>query len=205
MALGDPYATAAELKTRLRITDSADDTMLSAAVDVASRGIESLTGRQFNNASTASARVFRPRAATWASVDDFYTTTDLVVATDESGDGTFETTWLASEYELWPLNGVVDGQTGWPYSTIRAATGARRFGPSLCDRLRLRVTARWGWAAVPSPVKEATLILAEDLFKLRDTPFGAGGYGEYGRIRARQNPEVWLRVCPYVRTAVLVA
>ena len=204
MALGDDYATLEELKGRLRIaeSDTADDDDLNNALEVASRGIESCCNRQFNDAGTPSARVFRPPIVGKAEVDDFSTTLGLVIETDTSGAGSFGSTWGAAEYELYPLNGIVGGVPGWPYWKINPVN--RRF-PCSSARATLRVTARWGWAAVPAPVKAGCLILAEDLFKLRDTPFGVGGYGEFGRIRARENPNVWMRIAPYVRDAVLVA
>lgn len=204
MALGDNYATLPELKSRLRIgvSDTGDDDDLNDALEVASRGIESCCNRQFNDAGTPSPRVFRPPLVGKAHVDDFSTTVGLVIETDSGGAAVFGETWTAAHYELYPLNGVVGGQPGWPYSKIQPI---RRCFPLCTGRATLRVTARWGWAAVPAPVKAGCLILAEDLFKLRDTPFGAGGYGDYGRIRARENPNVWLRIAPYVRDAVLVA
>ena len=204
MPLGDSYAALPELKARLNITDDADDDALTNALAVASRGIESCTHRQFNDAGSATARVFPPESAWLAKVDDFSTTVGLIVEVDTSGDGTYSATWTAADYELHPLNGVVQGQSGWPYWKIRLVAPARYF-PCHRRRASVRVTARWGWAAVPAPVKEATLILAEDVFKLPSAPFGVGGYGEYGRIRARENPNVWLRIAPYVRDAVLVA
>lgn len=201
MALGDVYASLTELKGRLDIADADDDDALTAALTVASRGIESCTRRQFNDAGTASARVFKPGLGGVTHVDDFSTTAGLVIESDASGDGAFETTWSSGDYELEPLNGVVGGVPGWPYWRVRLID---RYFP--CNSLhRLQVTAQWGWSAVPAPVKEATLILAEDVFKLKDTPFGAGGFSDFGRIRARENPNVWLRVAPYVRDAVLVA
>lgn len=200
MALGDAYASLSALKKRLGIgdADTVDDAALTDALDVASRGVESCTNRQFNDAGAASARVFKPGRAGITHVDDFSTTVGLVVATDGDGDGVFETTWAASDFEVEPLNGVVNGVPGWPFWRLRLAG-------QYCRPYRFQVTARWGWAAIPSPVQEATLILAEDIFKTKDAPFGTGGYGEYGRIKARENPNVWLRICPYVRDAVLVA
>lgn len=203
MALGDDYATLTELKDRFGITDTNDDTRLSEALASASRGIESCTGRQFNDAGTATSRIFAVTTSRLAKVDDFHTTAGLVVATDPGDSGSYGTTWLTSDYELRPLNGMVRGQAGWPYWKVVAVGG--QYFPTCTRRSPLRVTARWGWAAVPAPVKEATLILAEEIFKLGELPFGAGGYGEYGRIRARENPNVWMRIKPYVRDAVLVA
>ena len=39
-------------------------------------------------------------------------------------------------------------------------------------RGRLQVTAKWGWAAVPSVVTEACRILSTDLWKRKHAPFG---------------------------------
>lgn len=205
MALGDSYASLLELKARIGLAsgDTADDDALTNALAVASRGIESCTHRQFNDAGSATSRVYPAESHRLVKPDDFSTTAGLVVETDTTGDGTYDTTWTSADYELRPLNGVVSGVSGWPYWRVRAVDASRLRFPR-GDRAAVRVTARWGWTAVPAPVKEATLILAEDVFKLKDSPFGAGGYGEYGRIRARENPNVWLRIMPYVRDAVLV-
>lgn len=202
MALGDSYATLAELKARLRISDTNDDTRLTEALSAASRGIEHCTDRQFNTAGvTASARLYYPETRALAYVDDFSTTQDLVIEVDTAGSGSYTTEWTTADYQLEPLNGIEDGQSGWPYYRLRAV-GSRYFPCN--SRASLQVTARWGWAAIPAGVKEATLILAEDIAKLRDAPFGVGGYGEYGRIKARENPHVWTRIAAYRRNPVLV-
>lgn len=202
MALGDSYADLPALKARLRIDDATDDDLLTEALTVASRGIEHCTNRQFNDAGSASSRLFVTSTPGFAVTDDFSTTVGLVVETDTARDGGFATSWAVSDYQLLPLNGVVGGVPGWPYWRLRRS-GTYAF-PTCGERALLRVTARWGWAAVPTPVREATLILAEDLFKLRDLPFGAGGYSEYGRMKARENPNVWLRIAHYRRDVVKV-
>lgn len=206
MALGDTYATLAQLKDRLGIslTDTVDDLTLNDALDGASRGIEAECHRQFNDAGTESARVYYPISNWLAKVDDFQSTAGLIIATDHGYDGVFETVWTSIGYELEPLNGIVNGQTGWPYNKIRATPTTGLYFPCT-GRASVKVTARWGWSAVPKPIKIATLILAEDLSKLKDLPFGSGGYGEWGRIKARENPNVLLRIAPYIRSMVQVA
>lgn len=201
MALGDSYATAAELKTRLDVSGAAYDTQLTEALTVASRGVEKFCRRQFNKATAASARVYYPETPGMAVVDDVHTTTDLVIKTDSGADGTFETTLTAAQYELSPLNGIVDGETGWPYWRIRAVNVCL---PVATGRASLQVTAQWGWAAVPGPVKEACLIVAEETFKLKDAPFGVAGFGEFGAVRIRQNPKAAEMLVPYRRRPVLV-
>lgn len=207
MALGDSYLTKLELKNRLGIEDDNDDVRLSAAVLAASRGIDKCCNRQFNDAGTATARVFQPSAADRAVIDDFSTTAGLVIQTDLSLDGTFSQTWASSDYELRPLNGIVDGETGWPYWRIRA-TGTQWFPIARgwpAPTATLKVTARWGWAAVPDSIKEAAAIIAEEIFKLRDAPFGVAGFADYGAVRVRQNPIACSMIAPYRRNPVLVA
>ncbi|MFJ9413045.1 phage head-tail connector protein [Streptomyces sp. NPDC101227] len=200
--MGDTYATLAELKARFGITDTNDDTALTNALAAASRGIEKYCRRQFNDAGAASSRVYNPTASNLALVDDFHTTTGLIVETDTDDDGLFDTTWVNSEYQLEPLNGVRDGLSGWPYWKIRAVDTVRF--PNL-SRASLRVTARWGWAAVPAPIKESCLALAEETFKLKDAPFGVAGMGEFGVVRIQDNRRVVTMLAPYRRTATRVA
>lgn len=207
MALGANYATLAQLKDRLGIAtgDTADDLTLNDALSGASRGIEACCRRQFNDAGTETARVYVPApGGRFVRTDDFQSSAGLIVATDPGYDGTFEVTWSSISYELKPLNGVVNGQTGWPYSRVYSTPSTGLYFPCT-GRASVKVTARWGWAAVPDPIKIATLILAEDLAKLKDLPFGSGGYGEWGRIKARENPNVLLRIQSYIRSPLLAA
>lgn len=201
MALGDSYAKLAELKPRLGITDANDDTRLTQALAAASRGVEKFCKRQFNVADTASARVYEPLHDELVMVDDFHTTTDLEIAVDDTGDGTFGTTLSASQYKLRPRNGVVDGEPGWPFWRIKA-TESDLFP---VGRDSVQVTAQWGWSAVPAAVKESTLIVAEETFKLADAPFGVAGFGEFGAVRVRENPKVAQMLGPYRLYTVAVA
>lgn len=206
MAIGDLYATLVEGRGRVGITDAADtvdDTRLTNALTAASRGIERVCGRQFNDAGSASARLFAPGRCDLAEVHDFSTATGLIVASDTAGDGTYTTAWSAADYQLEPLDGIVDGEPGWPFWVIRAV-GTQSFN-IWSARASLRVTARWGWAAVPSPVHEACLIVATEIFKLKDAAFGVAGFGEFGAIRVRANPIALGMIAPYRRDQVLVA
>jgi hypothetical protein len=202
MALGDSYASIVDLRSRLNITDTTDDGRLTAALAAASRGIERTCQRQFNSAGGVSARMYRPNSQYEAKVDDFSTSVGLIVKTDEGDDGQYDTAWQAFDYELWPLNGIQDGETGWPYWRIRAVES--KWFNIWSRRAFLQVTANWGWAAVPSVITESTLIVATEIFKLKDAPFGVAGFGDYGAVRVRENPMVCAMVKPYVREPVLV-
>ncbi|OII61209.1 hypothetical protein BJP40_06695 [Streptomyces sp. CC53] len=198
MALGDPYATRAQLKSYLKITNSDHDEQLDDALSSSTREIEKHCGRQFNDAVTTSARVFRPLNSRTAIVDDFHTTTGLVIKTDTDDDGVYETTWASTDYELEPLNGIRDGVPGWPYWRIKAVE-SELFPDG--HRATLQVEARWGWAAVPAPVKQSCLILAAETFKLAGAPLGVAGFGEFGGVRVRHNAMVQRKLRPFCRGA----
>ena len=211
MALGVPYVTLVELKDYLGVTDTEDDTVLTSSLAAASAGINDVCGRQFNDAGVVTARVFRPRDREVCRVDDFSTSIGLVVKTDLDGDGVFEQTWTAADYELQPLNGVVAGVPGWPYEKI-VAVGSSLYFP--CGRpgytaawrghwstrraASVQVSAQWGWYAVPEAVKTVCKITAAELSKLKDAPFGVAGFDQYGAVRVRANPVAMRYLGPYM-------
>lgn len=216
MSIGDPYAELEDLKAYLmgQNIDGVDDDELKDALASVSREIEHVCGRQFNDAESPSARTFgRDRLlshvdpafgqARSAWVDDFHTTTGLIVETDDAGDGTFSTVWMSTDYELHPLNGVRDGRPSWPFYEL-VPVGDRAF-PAAARRASLRVTAQWGWEQVPAPVRQATLILAAETHKLRNAPFGVAGFGDMGVVRVRDNPMAHRKLKPYIIDDPMVA
>ena len=104
---------------------------------------------------------------------------------DSDGDGTYEETWtLGTDFALevapGQYNTAAKGEP-WPY------TGFTIIGPKYIPIVwpwshldRIQVTGVFGWPAVPLAVKQAALIAAADLFKLKDAPFGVAGFGEFG-------------------------
>ena len=176
MAIVNGYCSLAEIKASARITDNVDDTLLELAVESASRMIDSYTQRYFYNAGTAT-RLFAPQDSYVAEIDDLITLTTL-----QTSDGdNFGTTWAAKDYQLEPLNGNVDGLTGHPTTRIRAVDD---FIFNVLDgEATVRVVGVWGWSAVPTAVKQATVIQAARIFKRNDSPLGIAGFGEMGAVR----------------------
>lgn len=172
------YATLAELKAFVGIGDTVDDVALQLALDSASAQIDGYTDRLFTADVSPVARQYTAEQSDLLYVDPISTTTGLAVATDENGDGTFETAWtLGTDYRLEPINASV---TSEPWTRI-VALGTRWF-PRLQYRPGVQVTARFGWpgGVAPSPVKLANLIQASRLFKRKDAPFGVAGSAEFG-------------------------
>ena len=202
-ASNDAYASLSELKSRMSVTTSTTDAQLEAALVAASRNVDDHCDRWFGTETVATARLYYPLSTGIVFTDDFHTTDGLVVKDDAGNDGTYETTWASADYQLEPLNGIVDGETGWPYNRIKAVA-SRAYPVDTARIAPVQVTAKWGWAAVPSAVKEATLILAEALYKLKDAPHGVAGFDAFGSVRVRENPYVSMLLRKYERHATLV-
>jgi hypothetical protein len=204
MAISNGLCSLSDVKSAMNIFDSTDDSRLELAVEAASRMIEADCNRRFYQDSTVSARIYAALSGVLVLTDDISTTTGLIVKTDTGFDGTFAQTWTTADYQLEPLNGIVDGQV-WPYTQIRAVESLTF--PYSRTRAVVQVTAKWGWAAVPTAVKQAAIIQSISVFKSVEAPFGALGLADTGilRIRSGLHPSAAMLVAPYRRDAVLVA
>lgn len=199
------YISAAEFANYLKIDDSADDQELGFARVGACRAIDATCGRRFWVDDSVSARTYRACHVDLLDVHDISTTTGLVVKTDDNFDGTYETTWTSTDYQLEPVNGVFAGIEGYPYFRIR---GVNRYFPvSPMGIVSVQVTAKWGWAAVPGAVKEAALLQASRFFQRRQAPFGVAGSPQVGselRLLERLDPDVAVMLRAYRRDGGMV-
>lgn len=188
------YATEEELRDFFR--DSAgvlDSGGLWRRLAAASRAVDNFCGtdtspRRFWRDNAATVRLFRVEQPGLAWIDDFYSTTGLVVEVDESGTGASWSTWTNGvDYVPEPLNGGGDAGDGafawWMLSALD-----RQF-PFHPRRPLLRVTARWGWSAIPDAVAEATLLKAANLVRRKDAPFGILGMGDFGAVRISRSDD----------------
>lgn len=201
MALSDPYIDAPTLKLAVNERQDTYDDLFDFAVEAASRGIEGVCERVFNDAGTTSARMYDADGSGVLEVDDFNTPIGLVVRVDSAGDGSFATTVDVTGFQLRPLNGIVSGQPGWPFCELwdRSRSSSTFHSGDLVE-----VTARWGWTAVPVGVKSACLIVAEEIYKLKDTTSG-GDAAVYGVMRVRENPAAMRLLGQYMKNPVMVA
>ena len=204
MTITNGYATRNQVKAALRIgtADTADDVLIDNCVGAASRLIDGYCNRQFWAVASATPRVFQANNEFVCDVDDFYTTDSFVLMTSSFADGVFDTTWATTDYQLEPLNGVLDGLT-WSYDKIRAVgnylfpTVNANYG----EQALVQVTAKWGWATVPDPITQACIIQASRIFKRYDSPLGVAGFGDLGAIRVSRflDPDMAQLVEPYRR------
>lgn len=184
MAITNGYATLAQVKAALRITDTVDDSLLEMATESASRAIDSYCNRVFYSTGTAVTRYYIPRNSELCEIDDLVSLTSLAT----NPDGNFDVTWTSTDYQLEPLNGLADSQPS-PYTKIRAI-GDYTFD-STDDEASVKLTGVFGYSAVPIAITQATIIQASRIFKRLDSPLGIIS-GELGsmRVGSQLDPDV---------------
>jgi hypothetical protein len=188
MAITNGYCSLADVKAAARITDSIDDTLLELSIESASREIDSYTERVFySTGGTPVARVYIPQDIYLVETDDIVSVT--TVKSDSAGDGTFDVTWTVSDFQLEPLNGRAGG-------IDTPATRIRAIGDYLwpvyeprnvnSNQASVQVTGVFGFATVPTAVRQATILSALRQYKRYESPTGVLGFSDIGAVRVGQ-------------------
>lgn len=205
MPLVNAYCSVAQLREQFKDDGSrTTTTLLERAIHASSRAIDDHCGRRFWTDAAVVARQYRPSDAYSVFVDDISTRTGVIVATDTTGDGTYATTWDAADFDLEPRNADVAaaGSTGPAYSFTSIVAIDDKLFPLHDRRATLRITAKFGWSAVPVSVEEACILKAASLFKRKDSPDGMAGMSEFGPVRiSKRDPDVVALLHPFVRHA----
>lgn len=205
------YCTAAELKAEIGISDSEDDTEIGTAITAASRKIDAYCGRKFSQDANVVEREFYPDSPLevdlleqpyQSAASEISTLIGLIVKTDEADDGTFSTTLtINTDFLVLPRNAAADG---WPWSGL-LAVGSGSFPMLSSGRAGVQVTAKFGWATIPTDVKKACLLESARLFRRKDSPEGVlGGFAEFGPVRVSQfeDPDARRLLSQFRRVAV---
>lgn len=178
MTVLNGYVTTAALKSRLGIADTTDDSNIEAVINSVSRWIDRYTARRFY--ADTNARYYTAVDNRILFVDDLLSVSTLGV--DNDGDGTYETTFAVTDYNLMPYNALADGQ---PYTWIETAqNGDYNFAAGVKKAVKIEGTfgyCTYGTQA-PYEVQEACYIQCARIFKRRDSPFGIAGKSELGTL-----------------------
>lgn len=197
MPWAPPYAQPDELASFIGDASVGGDTAeLTLAIEAASRSVDRACDRQFGLLDEAQARSYTAHYDTYRRrweipTDDFATVDGLTVEVVDAESNTILAGCLPS-----PINAVAKG-TVWTSLIVPDASAVvptdRQGG--------VKVTARWGWPAVPPAVKLATLIQASRLYARRHAPFGVAGNPEVGQLRLLERLDVDLAVSvrPFAR------
>lgn len=201
------YASESDFRRYIRDDTIEDTDTIDSVLISASRTVDALCDRHFYQ-TTATTRYLSPSSGPWLLRlgYDLASSSGLVVTSSFANNGTYPDTWtLNTDFILEPVNGIVGGVEGWPYTALRSV-GGRIWPPRPLGSFRdtVKIVGVWGWPSIPEPVKQATLILAVDLYKLGDAPFGFAGIGDYGAVRVRDNPRAVALLQPYRKADTLL-
>jgi uncharacterized phiE125 gp8 family phage protein len=198
MAWAPDYVTSAELKSYLHIDDANDDAQIALAIAAASRAIDTHCGRQFGSVSPIEERFYtgrweRRRRRWVVEVDDIMTTTSLTVEVEGQA---------ITEYQLEPSNAEFKGRP-WTHLVVSPDSSVMPTG----EQDEVAITGTWGWTAVPSSVKQATLLQASRFFARRGSPYGVAGSPDEGtelRLLSRVDPDVGVALAPFKRWSAAI-
>lgn len=196
------YATLDEYKYELYQADLSRpewDDVITDMLDEASAFIDTHCFRTFVVPTTESIRYYSPNwnLSEVADLDDIANTTGLAVAVDSSGTGSYSTITVDSDYFL-----ETDNVTGM----VTAIRSSGTFPLSYNRPRTIKVTARFGWPSVPTPIRRACIIEARRLFNRKENPSGIIGFGEFGGVRLSNiDPDVKALLAPYVNRGRLLA
>lgn len=199
------YITEAEFLAHIKSNAEPGDPNVVAAIEAATISVDQHCGRTFALDDETSARFFTPVSQDewWVlPIDDLGSLEDLILSTSSGGSASYSIL-SADDYQAEPVNGRRNGVTGWPFDAVRAVGGTHwptRLQPWYRDTVK--VEGLWGWAAVPTTVKQATKLLAALHYKLGEAALGVAGVNEFGTIRVRELPQVSTLLTPFVKSDV---
>ena len=203
----DPTATSVnylsrdDLKNTVSLGGSYADPDIDRALAAASRAVDDACNRRFYpDANANSVRYYTPQAFDRILIDDLLTFTSL--KTSQFGDGTFTTTWtLNNTIVLEPLNASADG---WPYTRIklnpwRALLGFPHWAPRSVE-----LTGKFGWAAPPAPIVQATGLVAKRLLERSKSAVGIVITTEMATRISSSDPDVRTLLSTYIREQIIL-
>ncbi len=208
------YTTRGELKSWLKIpvTNSDSDDELDRAAIAATQSIDDECERHFWQVTEARSFVVWDdyRLLRLGRFNDLVSAT--AVKSDLDFDGVYETVWAATDYRLERYTGTANinaASQQRPYTQFRAVgqllLPINPYGEGYGRQDLLQITGTWGWPAVPPKIRQACLLVATDIFKRREAPFGIAGNTEFGVVRVREDPKVMKLIGRYRYSAGVFA
>jgi len=189
------YATLAQFKAAVGITDSTDDTALQNVLDATDTLIDLYCDRKTGFGTATETRYYTAEAYDYVLTDDLVSVTTLT--TDDLENGTYSTTWTAvTDFQLTPKNYSLDGL---PFTGIsRSNAFTKNFPKNIF--LGVKVVGVFGFPSVPASVVQAEIIQANAVFSSRTAAFGVIGSADLGgilRMSRALHPEAALLLEPY--------
>lgn len=224
------YVGMDELKSRLSIaiSDHASDYEIQLAIQCVTNWVNSYCGEPFYQ--VVESRTYMPTNIWTLETDAIVSTpaivSNIVTKLDYEGTGVFSTNWGAPTFAGGSGNSMYTLKTGTeeitnnyninsdgvpvPYRQLQMLTGLGGVSTAPGQWLpfvwpftfqnRVQITGAFGWPFVPPNVANAAMMLAVDLFKSKDAPWGVAGIGDLGIVKVQSNPWVVELLRPYINT-----
>ena len=155
------YIDIETVKDALFLKTAEQDVIVGLLIDSAMEAVDKHTGQSFLLEASA-IRYFDTKKGEFVGIRE--TASVSLVRVDTTLDGTFDKTIVeGTDFFLYPLN-----------SSPKSLIALRELGTLANFPAGLRtveVTAPWGYAAVPSLIQQATLMMASRWFKRRDRSY----------------------------------
>jgi ribonuclease BN (tRNA processing enzyme) len=199
----DQYVDKTDLKNMIGLSGTSQDNNIDNAINASSRLIDQITGRHFYKSQSVQVKYFTPDNHYILDVPDIATTTGLIVQLDTTDDGSHnKTITLDTDFYLKAINVTdLEGDNDIPYQTlvILDKRSSERFDPDIVKNVK--ITATWGFNAIPDAIKQACLLQSSRLWKRKDSPFSTYGSGDTGETELFQkmDPDAKTLIKPYIK------
>lgn len=195
------YCGIEEFKSRnsIPLTNHADDYEISMAIQAASGWINRYCGTHFFQVTEA--RTYPISNIYYLPIDQILPGSITSFLIDYDGDGVYETSWTeGNNYQVYREGNTYNKNYAGidrPFDYVKVVLGGPvtvaggQFFPFVWPFThddRVKITGTWGWSTIPPEVNHACLIMATQLFREKDSPWGIAGVGDLGAIRTQQSP-----------------
>lgn len=203
------YCTVDDLREQLGDLErnNLSERQLTRCISAASRAIDEYTDRRFWADDAPVTKLFPVAPVAdyelWLPEDIAYSA-GLVVT---PSDGTAYTTpWDVADYRLWPYGANTSGSPYGGWWKLESVRGLRFDVRATQGIHPIQITARFGWAFLPTQVEEACILLATALFKRKDAPYGVAQFGDIAAVQiVRTDKHVQELLWPFLRDVAMVA
>jgi len=174
MAITNGYATLAEYKAYISMrglsgsvgTDTSDDTIIENFVEGVSRYIDRETGRRFYADSSDTVYYYQAKDSETVTLPDFASIT--TVAADFNNARSY-TALTSNDYDFLPDNYTAEGL---PINGLALSPLSSYYFP--VQRRGIKITGKRGWLAVPDDIREACLVIVENVYSSRSGQVSQG-------------------------------
>ncbi len=190
--MANTYVTLDVLKgpSALNITGSSEDGRLLAMAEGVSRLVDRYCNRHFF--AVRATRRFDGNGAGRLLLPDLVRVYDGGVRTDDGIDGTFGTTWDASDYVLLPRNAAPDGggAASRPHTSIEVSrSGGRQVWPA--GRGTVQIAGEWGWQRLLRREGETTAAVSDA--EVREVSVSSGSGASAGHTLLIDEEQLYVR------------